>query len=726
MDRGTHETTGVDSQNTLAESEHRLGLFVESVRDYAIFQLDPDGRVRTWNAASQRMKGYTAGEIIGRNFSCFYTPEDLAIEKPQAELRLATDTGRSEDEGWRVRKDGSRFWAHITITPIRDSDGTLLGFAKITRDDTERREAEQQIAKQATLLELAHDSIIVRDLDDRITFWNRGAEQKYGWSRQDALGKVTHSFLQTKFPQPFAEIDRLLRQTHYWEGELVHTTKAGKQVTVASRWVLQTDAQGSPNSIFEISNDITDRKQAEAALKQSEAHLRALFEHSPDAIITSNPAGTITEINSQTEKLFGYTRNELVGRTIESLVPERFRQKHPSHRRDYDSHPRPRPMGAGLELFGRRKDGTEFPVDIMLAVVETAKGRTVLSTVRDISEKKKAEETIRRTEQQRRYLEEEIRGDFQEIIGENSTLREVLEQVETVAPQDATVLILGETGTGKELIARAIHRLSRRHDRPFIKLNCAAIPSGLLESELFGHERGAFTGAIAQKIGRLELAHQGTLFLDEVGDIPLEIQPKLLRALQEKEFERLGSNRTISVNIRLIAATNRELEKMVAYKQFRSDLYYRLKVFPIVIPPLRERRDDIPLLVRYFVDVHARRMDKRIETIPPDVMTALTRWHWPGNVRELENFIERAVILTSGSVLRVPLAELAGAAVSPDEPTANLQDAEREHILRILREAKGMISGPAGAAKRLGLKRTTLNSKIKKLGIRRSDYISSV
>ncbi len=301
--------------------------------------------------------------------------------------------------------------------------------------------------------------------------------------------------------------------------------------------------------------------------------------------------------------------------------------------------------------------------------------------------------------------------------------KQVLKQVETVAPQDATVLILGETGTGKELIARAIHRLSRRSDKPFIKLNCAAIPSGLLESELFGHERGAFTGAIAQKIGRLELANQGTLFLDEVGDIPLELQPKLLRALQEKEFERLGSTRTISVNIRLIAATNRELEKMVADKLFRSDLYYRLKVFPVMIPPLRQRRDDIPLLVRYFVDVHARRMDKKIESIPPEVMVALTRWDWPGNVRELENFIERAVILTSGTVLRAPLGELEVVPEAANEPTANLHDTEREHILRVLREAKGMISGSDGAAERLGLKRTTLNSKIKKLGIKRSDYI---
>jgi len=332
-----------------------------------------------------------------------------------------------------------------------------------------------------------------------------------------------------------------------------------------------------------------------------------------------------------------------------------------------------------------------------------------------------------RFRQEKQYLEAEIDREnrFEDIVGESTGLRRVLKEIATVAPTDATVLVQGETGTGKELLARAVHRLSPRHERTFIKLNCAAIPAGLIESELFGHEKGAFTGAIARKIGRLELAHEGTLFLDEIGELPLDLQPKLLRALQEREIERLGGSRPIPVNIRLIAATNRDLAKMVAEKQFRSDLFYRLKVFPVFAPPLRERAGDIPILVRHFVDTHSRRMGKTIESIPDETMYALVRWSWPGNVRELENFLERSVILTRGPVLFVPLAELETEEDNEDAEPENpsLQAAEREHILRVLRESKGQIGGSDGAAARLGLKRTTLNSKLKKLGIERSDYM---
>ena len=323
-----------------------------------------------------------------------------------------------------------------------------------------------------------------------------------------------------------------------------------------------------------------------------------------------------------------------------------------------------------------------------------------------------------RLAQEKLYLEDEIRGemDFVGIVGQSSALRYVLNLVETVAPSDSTVLLLGETGTGKELIARAIHERSRRKERALVKLNCAAIPTGLLESELFGHERGAFTGAIAQKVGRLELAHQGTLFLDEVGDIPIEIQPKLLRALQEREFERLGSNRTKQVDVRLVAATNRDLEQMMQNREFRSDLYYRLNVFPIRIPPLRERPEDILLLVRYFTQKYGRRMQKQIESIPAAAMRKLSSWYWPGNIRELENFIERSVILTHGTALQAPVAEL-GNSGRNNLVSVRYEADDRDEIVRLLRVTSGRVGGPDGAAARMGIKRTTLISRMKKLGI---------
>ena len=322
------------------------------------------------------------------------------------------------------------------------------------------------------------------------------------------------------------------------------------------------------------------------------------------------------------------------------------------------------------------------------------------------------------------YLEEQIRSEmgFEQIIGHSPALKHALQMVETVAPSDSTVLLLGETGTGKELIARAIHDRSRRKGRTFVKLTCAAIPTGLLESELFGHEKGAFTGAIAQKVGRMELADQGTLFLDEVGDIPPEIQPKLLRVLQEREFERLGSTHTRRVNVRLVAATNRDLEKMVVDREFRADLFYRLNVFPIRIPPLRQRREDIPLLAAYFVQKIAKQMQKRIDSVPPGVMKGLVAWEWPGNIRELENFIERAVIVSPGPILHAPLGELRTQKEEAKPACATtLQAAEREHIIRVLREAGGVIGGPHGTAARLGVKRTTLNGMMRRLGISRKD-----
>jgi formate hydrogenlyase transcriptional activator len=412
----------------------------------------------------------------------------------------------------------------------------------------------------------------------------------------------------------------------------------------------------------------------------------------------------------------------------------------------------------GVLTIGRTSEGSFTPDDVefltqvsgqIAIAIENALAYREISDLKD----KLAQEKL--------YLEEEIRSEmnFEHILGKSAALTHVLELVETVAPNDSTVLLLGETGTGKELIARAIHDRSRRKDRTFVKMNCAAIPTGLLESELFGHEKGAFTGAIAQKLGRLELADQGTLFLDEVGDIPIEIQPKLLRALQEREFERLGSNHTRKANIRLVAATNRDLEKMIAAREFRNDLFYRLNVFPIRIPPLRERKEDIPMLVSYFVQKLAKQMQKKIEAIPPAVMKRLVAWDWPGNIRELENFIERAVILTRGRSLEAPFEELRK--LHAEEPAQTKKEPaqediarivketisaldgrinpngrtqrgfavqntkkqkQREEIVRVLTESKGRVGGADGAAARLSINRTTLLSRIKKFGINPQQY----
>jgi formate hydrogenlyase transcriptional activator len=364
--------------------------------------------------------------------------------------------------------------------------------------------------------------------------------------------------------------------------------------------------------------------------------------------------------------------------------------------------------------------------DDVVGLLEQA-ARPVAVAVANALAYRRIEQLTARLAQEKLYLEEEIRTEkrFDEIVGDGPALRDVLRQVAVVAPTDSAVLILGETGTGKELIARAVHRLSYRRERTFVKLNCAAIPSGLLESELFGHEKGAFTGAVERRIGRFELADGGTLFLDEIGDIPLELQPKLLRVLQEQELERLGSGKTIKVNVRVVAATHRDLARLVAEGAFRSDLYYRLHVFPVRLPPLRDRREDIPGLVRHFAKTFARRLGKGIDSIPAEAMAALQAYHWPGNVRELEHLVERAVILSSSNELRIPLADVLPPSPAPVQATVpthgqgTLRETERELIRRTLEDCGGVIGGRFGAASRLGLKRTTLLARMKKLGLHR-------
>ncbi|MHB1022722.1 MAG: sigma 54-interacting transcriptional regulator [Acidobacteriaceae bacterium] len=633
-------------QDALQMREQHLRSIVDNVSDYALFLLDPTGRIESWNPGAEKIKGYTAEEIIGKHFSCFYSSEDLEHGKPAEELRIAATKGRFEEEGWRIRKDGSRFWADVVITAIYDKEERLAGFAKVARDFTDRKKAEDALLSRLSSLLLAN--VDIRKLLTAISA-----------SIQDV---VPHDLATLALFDPVAQE---LRVQFLESGQ---GTDSGFSETVLS-------LDDSPAGLAFRTHEsvLVNRLEAAPFSDESLRHLVEMGMRSGCWVPLVNREHTIGTlmVASRNADTFSLREASMLGQIAHQIATS---------------------------------------VDNVLAFRQIAE-------LRD------------RLKQEKLYLEEELNSEhrFEDIVGESKSLKRVLKQIETVAPTDATVLIQGETGTGKELLARAIHRLSPRRERTFIKLNCAAIPAGLIESELFGHEKGAFTGAISQKMGRLELANQGTLFLDEIGEMPLDLQPKLLRALQEREIERLGGTKTISVDVRLIAATNRDLAKLVAEKQFRSDLYYRLKVFPVYAPPLYERREDIPVLVRHFVDKHSRRMGKAIETIPPDAMEALNRCQWPGNIRELENFIERCVILTRSSTLHVPLAELESEEqMDREDESPSLESAEREHILRVLRETNGMIGGPSGAAEKLGLKRTTLNSKIKKLGIERRDYISSL
>ena len=450
------------------------------------------------------------------------------------------------------------------------------------------------------------------------------------------------------------------------------------------------------------------------------AFFKEIFESSPDAIVVARADGRIMEANSRAEVVFGYSQVELLKLSVKALLPE-VPDGGLGLGYTVDSHiSRERTTGRVIK-FGTRKDGSEFPAHVGISQEHLYGERLFAIVVRNIPQ----ETHLKNAFEKKRLLEDDrIERRLSGIVGQSLAIQNVLQQVAIVAGTDATVLVLGETGTGKELVARAIHQQSLRHSRAMVTLNCGSIPNDLLESELFGHEKGAFTGATNQRVGRIELAHKGTLFLDEIGDLPPELQPKLLRALQEKEFERLGGTRTISVDFRLVAATHRNLTRMVREGTFRSDLYYRLKVFPILIPPLRQRLEDISELVNYFVAKHARCMNKQIETIPDEVIATLMRWQWPGNVRELENFLERAVILTRGSTLQVPLSELQELSDGSASEETSLEANERAHILHVLKEAGSVIGGPGGAAERLGVKRTTLNSKLKKLGIERREYLA--
>jgi PAS domain S-box-containing protein len=459
----------------------------------------------------------------------------------------------------------------------------------------------------------------------------------------------------------------------------------------------------------------------------------ASFDAMPDAVITIDRDRSIVHANVHAERLLGYEQGTLIGLKIEMLLPERFRKRHPEFVGQFFAEPVARPMGQGRELSAIRRDGQEFPVEIAIGPIQG--GNFAVAVVRDITaivttrnELADTLNTVRelndRIQSESRYLQTEIksRHNFEEIIGNSFVMRAAFEKVEQVAPTDATVLLLGETGTGKELFARAVHVHSKRKSRPLIKVDCTTLPPGLIDSELFGHVKGAFTGAHESRQGRFELADGGTIFLDEIGDLPLELQAKLLRVIQEGEFRRLGGMRVQHVDVRVIAATNRDLHQEMRAGRFRSDLYYRLSIFPIEIPPLRDRREDIPLLTSFFVSNRSKALGKDITSIPKATINALMTYDWPGNVRELLNVCEHAIIVSPGSEFILPEWFPNTQAPRSDargSTRTDLKSIEREHILQVLAESGWKIKGEGNAADRLGLKPSTLRSRMKKLGIER-------
>ena len=709
------------------------------------------------------------------------------------------------------------------------------------------QELYDELREQASLLSLTHDSIYVRDMNAVIRYWNRGAEMLYGWSAEQAVGEIAHELLQTIFPLPLEQLETELLHTGRWEGELSQTRKDGTQVVVATRWSVKRDDQGAPLAILVTSNDITERKRAEEALRESETRFRTFVDHAGDALFVYDlEQRTVVDVNREACNSLGYTREEIIGKT-----PLHFHQD--SYQTDMERVAER--AGSGESVFDthwhRRKDGTLFPVEVRTSHVLYGGRQFRLMVARDISDRLRAEEAVRQSEKQLREVIEGIpaiastirldgsvefinkrwreytglseeesvgsgwqsaghpkdmghyvekrnaalaggnafeheirirsksgeyrwfllrgvplrdeRGNivrwyttamdihdrkqaeerlqvenvvlreeidkasmFEEVVGASPALRTVLAAVSKVAPTDSTVLITGQTGTGKELIARAIHRKSERAGRAFISVNCAAIPQSLIASELFGHEKGAFTGALQRHLGKFELAEGGTIFIDEIGELPMETQVTLLRVLQEREVQRVGGTQSIRVNVRILAATNRDLQKAIAAGSFREDLFYRLNVFPIHVPPLRERTEDIPMLVEYFIDRCARKAGKNIRSIDKQSLELLESYSWPGNIRELQNVVERSVVLCDSDTLRIDSSWLSvgdSASSSAGKSLANkIQEQEREFIERALAEAEGKVSGPLGAAAKLGISPSALEYKIRLLKINKHNF----
>jgi formate hydrogenlyase transcriptional activator len=665
-----------------------------------ILLTDKDRQCREASVGASKLLGVPRENIIGRSLDDFAEPAFKAVISERWNTFL--EEGQQVGTLPLVGPDGTprdvEYSAKGNVLPVRD--------VLVLREKTAKLPELKSFLNSRVPTWVADYALFLLDVEGQVVAWYAGAERIYGYKEAEIIGRSVAllDFGEDALSQP-EQMKRATGEGHVGiEGW--HVKKDGSRFWANSITMALKDDMGDLQGFARVVRDFSDRHERDEKLRRDRARRRPLPVESAIAGIVSGEFDRIPEANDAFLELVGYNRGDLLAGRLRwpELTPSEYAPL------DELAHEEGLRFGActPFEKELIRKDGSRVAVLVATAVLKLSPFRWI-TFVQDLSERERIENLD--------YENALLQQGFEEIVGTSAAMRRVQRQVEVVAPTDATVLILGETGTGKELVARAVHRMSPRRDSPFITLNCAAIPTGLLESELFGYERGAFTGALSQKIGRFEMAHRGTLFLDEVGDIPLDLQPKLLRALQEKSFERLGGTRTIPIDVRLLAATNRNLTQMMGDKLFRSDLYYRLKVFPITTPALRDHPEDIPILARHFTKKYAEKMDRKIEIIPTETIRALVNWPWPGNVRELENFIERSVILSRGPNLRAPLAELRSG-VAGDMGGSTLEEVERDYILRIFRECGGVVSKTAS---RLGMPRTTLNAMMKKLRISRSD-----